>query len=109
DTRAKSARNSICHGLTACSTIVLDCESRDEFRKLIAEFQAMHQPANAAEKDLVDQMVAARWRMRRISTAETALIDVEMAVRKPETDKQFPNSDAAVHLGLALKALADES
>ena len=90
ETKEKSSRNSLRHGFTARNIILLECESGDEFQKMEDEFAAMHQPATPAEQDLVDEMVAARWRMRRISTAETALIDVEMAVRKPETDKKFP-------------------
>ena len=45
ETRAKSAANSLRHGLTAVSTITLDCESPDEFKKLLADFVAMHRQA----------------------------------------------------------------
>src|SRR5205809_2900279 len=109
ETRAKSAQNSIKHGLTAVNTILLGCESEDEFNNLLANFVAMHLPVGAAEQDTVEQMALARWRVRRISTAETALVDVEMARRKPETEKEFPDADPGVHLGLALKALSDDS
>jgi hypothetical protein len=109
ETRAKSARNGVKHGLTAVSTIILACESEDEFNKLLAQFVASHLPVGAAEQDTVEQMAVARWRARRIRTAETALVDVEMARRGPETDKEFPGADPGVHLGLALKALSDES
>src|SRR5439155_26792288 len=46
------------------------------------EFIAMHQPATAAEQDLLDQMVAARWRVRRAWTMEIGLLDCEMARRE---------------------------
>ena len=109
ETRAKSALNGVKHGLTAVSAIILACESEDEFNKLLAEFVAAHLPVGAAEHDIVEQMVVARWRARRIRTGEIALVDVEMARRKAETDKEFPGADPGVHLGLALKALSDES
>src|SRR2546426_967384 len=107
--RAKSAKNSTKHGLTAVSTIVLDCECEDEFDELLADFVTMHLPVGAAEQDAVEQMAVARWHERRISTATTAVIDVEMARRRPETEKQFPGADPGIHLGLALKALSDDS
>ena len=109
DGRAKSAKNSTKHGLTAVSTIVLDCECEDEFDELLADFVTMHLPVGAAEQDAVEQMAVARWHVRRISTATTAVIDVEMARRRPETEKQFPGADPGIHLGLALKALSDDS
>jgi len=109
ETRAKSALNGVKHGLTAVSAIILACESEDEFNKLMAQFVATHLPVGAAEHDIVEQMVVARWRARRIRTGEIALVDVEMARRKAETDKEFPGADPGVHLGLALKALSDES
>ena len=109
DGRAKSAKNSTKHGLTAVSTIVLDCESEDEFNELLAEFVAMHLPVGAIEQDAVEQMAVARLHVRRISTAMTAVIDVEMARRKPETEKEFPGADPGIHMGLAIKALSDDS
>src|SRR5881397_3828166 len=83
--RAKSAKNSIRRGLTAVNTIVLDCESEDEFNELLADLVAMHLPVGASEQDAVEQMAVARWHVRRICTATTAVIDVEMARRKTET------------------------
>src|SRR6266700_3976070 len=79
ETRAKSSRNSLQHGLTACNSILLDCESPEEFQKLLDQYIAFHQPANFAEQQLLNQMVAALWRIQRISTAEVALVDVEIA------------------------------
>src|SRR5258708_32693430 len=51
-------------------TILLECENEDEFQELEEEFAATHQPATPAEQDLVNEMVAARWRINRIRTIE---------------------------------------
>ena len=109
ETREKSSRNSLQHGLTAASTIVLDCESPDEFKKFEARYIAMHQPANAAESDLVEQMIANQWRIRRARTMETGLVDCEMAVKRAEVLKKFPNADTVVHMAQACRSLADDS
>ena len=109
ETREKSSRNSLQHGLTAASTIVLDCESPEEFKKFEARYIAMHQPANAAELDLVEQMIANQWRIRRARTMETGLVDCEMAVKRSEVLKKFPNADTVVHMAQACRSLADDS
>ena len=109
ETRAKSAANSLRHGLTAVSTVILDCESPDEFKKLLAEFVAMHEPATPAEHDSVEQMAIARWRVRRACMSETALLDVEMHRCQPEFDKQYAGADPGIHLAVAIKNLADDS
>ena len=46
---------------------------------MLAEHIAIHQPVTPPEKELVDQMAIARWRIRRFVAAETDLIDSEMA------------------------------
>jgi hypothetical protein len=73
ETRQKSSRNAVKHGLTAVRTLVLDCECTEEFRKFIDKYVAMHEPANEAEMHLVEQMISAQWRIRRSMTMETGL------------------------------------
>src|SRR6266566_5018517 len=77
ETRAKSAANALRHGLTAVSTVMLDCENPDELKRPMAEFVAMHGPATPAKHDSVAQMAIARWRGRGACMSETALLDVE--------------------------------
>jgi hypothetical protein len=69
----------------------------------------IHQPANAAQEDLVDEMIAARWRLRRIRTIETVLLDCEMNRRKAEIEKQYVQPDSAVHLAQAFRTMSEES
>src|SRR5947208_2910477 len=79
ETRAKSSRNSLKHGCTARKTMLLACEDPAEFKQILDEYTTAYQPANAIEKRLVDEMFAATWRVRRLWTIETALMDYEMA------------------------------
>src|SRR5712671_5675185 len=109
ETKEKSSRNSLRHGFTARNIILLECESGDEFQKMEDDFAAMHQPATPAEQDLVDEMVAARWRIIRIRTIETVILDCEMVRKKDEIEKQYIEPDSGIHMGMAFRTLAEES
>jgi hypothetical protein len=69
--------NALRHGLTA-ENIVLSIEERPVFEQLHDEFLAEHRPATPTERLLVEQMVAAAWRLRRVRATETAYFDREM-------------------------------
>jgi hypothetical protein len=106
---AKSSRNSLVHGLSGRNIVVLECENPDDFWLVLNEQMEIHQPATPAEKDLVDQMVAARWRLRRIRSIETAILDAEMIRQKPELAQKFAHCDAGIELAHAFCAMADNS
>jgi hypothetical protein len=104
-----SSRNSLKHGLTSRSTILLQCESLDEYKEFLAEHIAIHQPVTPPEKELVEQMAIARWRIRRFVGAETVLIDCEMVRNRDKVEKEFAPIESDVHLAMAIRSLADES
>jgi len=85
--RAKSSRNAVKHGLSSRNPLVLECENEDDFQAVHDHQMEIHQPATPAEKDLVDQMVAARWRILRLLSIETDLRDTEMR-RKQEIERE---------------------
>ena len=64
----------------------------------------MH-PATPAENDIVEEMVAARWRIRRMWTIETNLFNVEILTQQSKTD----TPDPGIHLAMAYRSLADDS
>ena len=103
--REKSSRNALKHGFTSESMIVLDCENPDHFQDLLETFFGIYQPANLAEQDLVEEMVAARWRIRRMWTIEANLFNDEVRAQGSRTDSLKPG----VHLALAFRTLADSS
>ncbi len=109
ETKEKSSRNSLRHGFTSRHTMLLECEDEDEFQELEDEFAATHQPATPAEQDLVNEMVAARWRINRIRTIETVIMDCEMVRKKAEVEKQYIEPDSGIHMGMAFRTLAEES
>jgi hypothetical protein len=105
--RAKSSRNALKHGLSADSdTVLLDCEDPAQFNELLRKLRDIHKPATSAEKDLVEEMASARWRLRRMSTIEAGLLNAEVAVQQSKSSGGAPPS---AHLASAFRALADES
>ena len=70
--KAISAQNSLKHGLTS-SRVVLPHESQEAYDKLEASFINRFKPADDLESELVQEMAAARWRLRRIEAMEAAL------------------------------------
>lgn len=107
--KANSSRNALIHGLTASRAVVLDYERREDFHQLLAEYRQTHRPATPAEHALVDRMAAAQWRIQRLWTIETALLDTEIVRRRPRVELVFPDADEAQELALAFRSLADES
>ncbi|HYI96893.1 MAG TPA: hypothetical protein VEX68_25345 [Bryobacteraceae bacterium] len=70
--KAISSQNSMKHGLTS-SRVVLLHESQEAYDKLEASLINRFKPADDLESELVQEMAAARWRLRRIESMEAAL------------------------------------
>src|SRR2546422_11153301 len=87
ETKEKSSRNSLRHGFTSRHTMLLECEDEDEFQELEDDFAANYQPATPAEQDLVNEIVAARGRIKRIRAIGTVLMVCEMVVKKAQLEK----------------------
>jgi hypothetical protein len=104
--KEKSSRNSIKHGLTAGNgNILLDCEDPDQFDEVLNKLLGIHQPGTPAETDLVEEMVACRWRTRRMWTIETGLLNAEILAQAAKTD----TPDSNIHLTMAFRSLTDDS
>jgi len=107
--KAASSQNALKHGMTACNTYILQCESLTDFKEFLAEHIAIHLPASPPEKELVEQMAIARWRIRRFVSAETVLIDCEVLRNRDKVEKEFATTGCSVHVAMAIRSLADES
>jgi len=103
----KSAQNAVRHGLTS-KTLVLSNESQAKFDELLAAFIKKFQPADEVELELVTDMVAARWRLRRVWLIQTATLDLQMDRMDPEIAAQFQVITEPTRLSLAFATLANE-
>ena len=106
--KAISSMNALRHGMTA-QAILLTNEDPEAYTKLAAAYYEKFQPADDVERDLVDEMVIAKWRQRRDWSNEAALFDLEMDRQTKKIDAQFEKIDHACRYALAFRALADES
>ncbi len=103
----KSSRNSLKHGLTG-KAIVLTNESQQQFDELHQAYVQEFQPESTVEIDLIDQMVASQWRLRRIWRMQTAALDLKMDQQEAEIAKTFNHIDQTTRVTLAFTALANE-
>jgi hypothetical protein len=104
--KAKSALNSITFGISA-KTLILENENAKQFLRMLNSYMAYLKPSNQVEIDLVFDMVAARWRLRRIWRCETAMLDIEMDAQAPNFEKRFIARDEDMRGSLAWASLAD--
>lgn len=73
--KTRSALNALDHGLSA-RAVVIHGESADSFQATLDNFLIRFQPADAAELSLVQEMVAAAWRLQRAWDIEGRLFDM---------------------------------
>ena len=90
--RAKSSLNAISHGITA-KTLILQNEDPDQFLEMMNSYVEYFQPENQIQIDLVTDVVAARWRLRRTWSYETAMLDIEMDSQAEDFQKRFITHD----------------
>lgn len=94
--KARSAQNSTRHGLNS-QTVVLASESQEEYNELLSDFLRRYQPAGPVETDLVHEIAATRWRLRRILRLETAAFD-QVIERAIEENPEATESEALENL-----------
>ena len=104
--RAKSSRNAVTHGLTADS-IALSTESGPNFEQIRESYFARFDPQDQVELDLVDQMVAARWRLERIRAIETGLLQLKITEQEPGIERDHEQISYECRMALAFESLAN--
>ena len=75
--KARSAQNATKHGLDS-RVVVLADESQSDYEGLLLDFMRLYAPVGPVEHDLVHEIAANRWRMRRCLRLETAAFDGAM-------------------------------
>lgn len=71
--KAIVARNALRHGLTA-QRILLPDETQDELGRLVDLLRRHYQPVGAAEVLLLERIIAATWRLRRVYRIEAGIL-----------------------------------
>lgn len=95
--KERSSANALRHGLLA-KCVVLENESSECFDELVTQHQERFAPADGVEFAMIEEMVAANWRMRRAWAIENRLM--EKAIRNQ------PPGDEAARIAAAFSDLA---
>jgi hypothetical protein len=98
----------VTHGLRS-RRVLLGNEPEEEFGALRDLLVDHFQPRDPYQADLVEQLVAARWRLERVLSMETSLLEVQIARHEPEIRKEFQGCGYEIRNALAFRALFDES
>ena len=93
--KATSSQNAIKHGMTARNTYILECESLNDFKEFFAAHVAIHEPATPPEKELVEQMAIARWRIRRFVNRKPSSSTAKLSATETKSKRNSIPSAAA--------------
>jgi len=106
--RARSSRNSLRHGLSS-AIVVLPHENRDAFEALRESYMDDFEPANQSQHDLVETMVASRWRLNRLVETEAKIIEKEMLLHDDDMEKEFADMIPVEKLAWTIDHLANQT
>ena len=82
-----SRRNSLKHGLTSSTLVVLPEENQHEYEAIHCGFRQSFQPHDAAEEALVLRLAQAHWRSLRSRRVETGILNITAATERSRATK----------------------
>jgi ERF superfamily protein len=104
-----SRRNAIRHGLTA-ETVFSALEDAEDYRAFEAAITADYGAQSAVERELVLRLASLLWRLRRATTIETGLFEIQTEhLREPQQSRQLLSGTQDVIHALFRRAPADET
>jgi hypothetical protein len=101
--KEQSRRNAVRHGLTA-ETVIGLLEDAEDYRQFEAAVIADYDAQSTVERELVLRLASVLWRLRRATTMETGLFEIQAEhLREYRHGRQLPsNSQDAIHATLWL-------
>jgi hypothetical protein len=76
DGKLRSRQNALRHGLTA-ETVITALEHAADYQALETSIMADYQPRSATERELVARLASVLWRLRRATSIETGLFQIQ--------------------------------
>ena len=77
--KQRSRLNTLKHGLTSATLVVLPEEHQHEYDEVLRGFRESFQPHDAAEDALVLRLAQAHWRSLRSRRVETGILNITAA------------------------------
>jgi hypothetical protein len=87
--------------LLTANCLVLTTEDKNKFVALYREYLDEYNPQGPTQRDLVEEMVAAKWRQRRCSIIETGILNVTMDRMADKIEEEFVNLPNSIRTALA--------
>jgi hypothetical protein len=89
--KARSSQNAIRHGLTA-ETVIGPLEDPADYRGFEQAVTTAYDAETAVERELVLRLASLLWRLRRATSVETGLLQIQCeASTAPDSDPALPN------------------
>jgi len=107
--KATSSRNATTHALTSETLVVLQNESANDFESFRANLTDHFQPTCPLESDLVSEIAAARWRLRRILGIETSVMDRAMSELEDDFERLFEDGSEQLRQAQAFQYLSNNT
>jgi hypothetical protein len=87
--------------LLTANALCLTTEDKDKFVALYQQYLDEFRPQGPTQSDLVEEMVAAKWRQRRCATIEAAILNVTMDRMAGKIDRELAVIPHSVRTALA--------
>ncbi len=100
--KLRVAQYAVKHGLLG-KALLLRGESAELLEQFRQSFVDLYQPANDGEYLIVEEIVAAKWRLRRVWSIETRLLQFDTDTMQAEGEADFDNIDIATRIALAYR------
>ena len=95
--KQRSRCNALRHGLTA-ETVIGALEDAEDYKEFEAAITADYDAQSAVERELVLRLASLLWRLRRATTIETGLLEIQADVGELTKDRHVdPGSRQIVH------------
>src|SRR3954451_13066656 len=88
--KQRASQNAVRHGLTA-ETVIKLLEEPDDYHAFEMSVTADYDAETVVERELVLRLASLLWRLRRATSIETGLLQVQYEIR-PEPDQLSPQS-----------------
>ena len=93
-----SRRNAVRHGLTA-ETVISGLEDAEDYKAFEAAITADYDAQSAVERELVLRLASVLWRLRRATTMETGLFEIQVGHLRDyrQTRRSLEDSRDVIH------------
>ena len=85
--KQRSRQNAFRHGLTA-ETVIRALENASDYQALEESIVADYQPCSGTERELVCRLASVLWRLRRSTSIETGLFQIEADFMRKRSDTE---------------------